>query len=96
MVWTVKAAKAGKARLRVVGAPSAAFGVNGQPVCPETAGTMFDARTAEVTLRKGDNEIVAFAKDAGGVVAAALDGIDFTCVKPAVELDLSSDDVIEM
>ena len=27
---------------------------------------------------------------------AALDGIDFTCVKPAVELDLSSDDVIEM
>ena len=91
VVWTVKAAKAGKARLRVIGAPSAAFGVNGQAVFPETAGTMFDARTAEVTLRKGDNEIVAFAKDAGGVVAAALDGIDFTCVKPAVELDLSDD-----
>lgn len=101
LVWTVEVPADCKARLRLIASPSARCCVGSKVVLPPVCAGIFDSRTAEISLKKGDNDIslmVYKPQDRGSVergfsglplrVAAALDIKDFKCKRlKRIEVD---------
>ena len=93
VVWTVRVPNDCTARLRLIGSPTARCCVGEKLALPPHCTTIFEPRTAEIALKKGDNDIGVMvyqpqdrtSAEAGfsGLpmrIAAALDLRDFTCV----------------
>ena len=56
-VWTVSVPEDCKARLQLIGSPMVRCCVGTRCVLPAVGATIFDRRTAEIELKKGENEI---------------------------------------
>jgi len=106
LVWTVSVQEDCKTRLRLIGAPSVRCCVGGKVVLPAVCAGIFDSRTADISLKKGDNDISVMVyqpQDRGSVergfsnkplrVAAALELKNFKCKRFVnIEIDGSSGD----
>ena len=57
LVWTVTVPADCRARLRLIGSPMARCCVGGRTILPPVCAGIFDTRTAEIPLKKGDNDI---------------------------------------
>jgi len=108
-VWTVRVPADVKARLRVIASPTARWCVNGKCVMPPVCATIFDRRTAEISLKKGDNDISVMVyqpqdrssseRGFSGLpmrLAAALDLKDFSCVQPEKKIEIKSEDDLSL
>lgn len=105
LVWTVRVQEDCKARLRLIGSPSARCCVGQKVVLPAVCAGIFDSRTAEISLKKGDNDIsvmvykpqdrVSAERGFSGMplrIAAALDLKDFKCTRlERIEIDDGAD-----
>ena len=105
LVWTVNVPADCKTRLRLIASPSARCCFAGKTVLPPVCAGIFDSRTAEISLKKGDNDIsvmvyqpqdrVSAERGFSGLplrVAAALDLKDFKCKRiERIEIDDSAD-----
>ena len=102
LVWTVRVPADCKTRLRLIASPSARCCFGGKTVLPPVCAGIFDSRTAEISLKKGENDISVMVyqpqdrasteRGFSGLpmrVAAALELKDFTCV--GVEIDDSEE-----
>lgn len=94
LVWTVRVPADCKTRLRLIGSPSVYCCIGGKTVLPPVCAGIFDPRTAEVSLKKGENDISVMVyqpQDRVSAergfntfplrVAAALELKDFTCTR---------------
>jgi len=92
LVWTVSVPADCKTRLRLIGSPSVRCCVGTKVVLPAVCAGIFDSRTAEISLKKGDNDIAVMVyqpQDRASTergfskmplrVAAALELKDFKC-----------------
>ncbi|MBO4709617.1 MAG: exo-alpha-sialidase [Kiritimatiellae bacterium] len=108
LVWTVNVPADCKTRLRLVASPSARCCVAGKLVLPQVLAGIFDSRTAEISLKKGNNDIAVMVykpQDRAGVergfsglplrVGAALELEKFTCVRVEIadKAEMSLDDI---
>ncbi len=105
LVWTVNVPADCTTRLRLIASPSARCCFAGKTVLPPVCAGIFDSRTAEISLKKGDNDIsvmvyqpqdrVSAERGFSGLplrVAAALDLKDFKCKRiERIEIDDSAD-----
>ena len=102
LVWTVRVPADCKTRLRLIASPSARCCFGGKTVLPPVCAGIFDSRTAEISLKKGENDISVMVyqpQDRASTergfsslpmrMAAALELKDFTCV--GVEIDDSEE-----
>ena len=102
LVWTVRVPADCKTRLRLIASPSARCCFAGKTVLPPVCAGIFDSRTAEIALKKGENDIsvmvyqpqdrVSAERGFSALpmrVAAALELKDFTCA--GVEIDDSEE-----
>jgi hypothetical protein len=94
LVWSVRVKSDCKTRLRLIASPTARCCLMGKTVLPPACSGIFDMRTAEISLKKGDNEISVMVyqpQDTFSVergfsampmrVAAALELKDFSYVR---------------
>ena len=104
VAWTVSVPADCKARLRLVGSPMARLLLGTKCVLPATCATIFESRTAEIELKKGENEIAAMVYvpqdrtsceagfgDLPMRIALGLDCADFKCVMPVGNLEIKSE-----
>ena len=105
LVWTVNVPADCKTRLRLIASPSARCCLAGKTVLPPVCAGIFDSRTAEIALKKGDNDIAVMVyqpQDRVSVergfsslplrVAAALELKDFKCTRiERIEIDDGAD-----
>lgn len=109
LVWTVRVPADCKTRLRLVGSPSAHCCGGGKSVLPPVCAGIFDSRTAEISLKKGDNDISVMVyqpQDRTSVdrgfsglplrVAAALELKDFTCIRIEKKIDFKKDEEVSL
>ena len=95
LVWTVNVPSDCRTRLRLVGSPMVRCCVGGKTVLPPVCAGIFDSRTAEISLSKGDNDISVMVykpQDRASAergfsampmrVAAGLELKDFKCKRP--------------
>ena len=104
VVWTVSVPEDCKARLRLIGSPTARCCLGTSCVLAGVCATIFDARTAEISLKKGENDLAVMvyvpqhreACEAGFGnlpmrLAAGLDCENFKCVAPPVKLEIKEE-----
>lgn len=103
LVWTVRVKEDCKTRLRLIGSPMVRCCFGGKTLLPPVGAGIFDSRTAEISLKKGDNDISVMVykpQDRVSVergwaslpmrVAAALELKDFTCERAEI-IDIGDD-----
>ncbi len=106
VVWTVRVPKDCKARLRLIGSPTARCCVGEKQALPPACTTIFESRTAEIELKAGENDIGVMvykpqdrlSAEAGFSelpmrVAAALDLKDFTCVPLEQKIEFKEEEL---
>lgn len=105
LVWTVTVQEDCKTRLRLIGSPSARCCVNGKVALPAVCAGIFDSRTADIQLKKGDNDIAVMVykpQDRASMergfhemplrIAAAIELENFTYkMSDKIDIDLGGD-----
>ena len=104
VVWTVRVPEDCTARLRLIGSPTARLLVGTKCVLPAVCATVFESRTAEIELKKGENEVSAMVyvpqdrtsceagfDDLPMRIALGLDCADFKCVAPDCNLEIKKE-----
>ena len=104
LVWTVKVEKDCRAKLRVYGGPAFGCWLGGKCLRSVALSDVTAPNLLDVELKAGENEIMALVANpyylleppanAGDPlhVAAALSGVEFTCVDPGGNLSLKADE----
>ena len=104
LVWTVKVEKDCRAKLRVYGGPAFGCWLGGKCLRSVALSDVTAPNLLDVELKAGENEIMALVANpyylleppanAGDPlhVAAALSGVEFTCVDPGGNLELKADE----